>query len=149
MTTPPPNWKRPVFYDLARISDAGDLTVNLAISEPRKNGIDYVPWIILWSSPTVQFGFSRVIPFDDCYWKYAEDVILTLLPSTNLQRGLAEPGRVVILDDGRGQRAGCRFTSTTSSAPESNRPASAFRSALLPRRRFGGLPSHWRHRFVE
>ena len=101
----------------------GDLTVNFAISGTALNGIDYVP---LDNSVVIPDGQSSVsleiIPFDDLQIEYAEDVILTLLPSTNYNIDSAKQARVVILDEDASSIPAVGFTFTSSSAPENKSP---------------------------
>jgi hypothetical protein len=102
----------------------GPLTIYLAISGTAINGVDYVP---LDNTVVIPDGTNSVtvdvIPFDDLILEPTEDVILTLLPSTNYNLGSPMEARVQILDDDTSSVPGVGFTFSSSSGLESQSPA--------------------------
>ena len=103
---------------------SGSMTVYLAISGTAVNGVDYIP---LDNTVVIPDGASSVtlyvIPFDDLALEPTEDVILTLLPSTNYNLGSPMLARVQILDDDASSIPAVGFTFSASSALESESPA--------------------------
>jgi hypothetical protein len=101
----------------------GPLTVYFAISGTAINGVDYVP---LDNTVVIPDGTNsvtvEVIPFDDLHLEPTEDVILTLLPSTNYNVGFPNQAKVEILDDDPNCVPAVGFTFSASSAPESQSP---------------------------
>ena len=102
----------------------GALTVYLAISGTAVNGVDYVP---LDNTVVIPDGASSVtvdvIPFDDLALEPTEDVILTLLPTTNYNLGSPMQARVQIQDDDASSVPAVGFTFSASSGLESESPA--------------------------
>jgi hypothetical protein len=103
---------------------SGPLTVYLAISGTAINGIDYVP---LDNTVVIPNGANsvtlNVIPFDDLALEPTEDVIITLLPSTNYNLGSPMEARVQIMDDDATSVPAAGFTFSSSSGLESQSPA--------------------------
>ncbi len=101
----------------------GNLTVNLAINGTAIGGADYVP---LDSVVVIPDGKSSVsldlIPFDDLHVEPTEDVILTILPSTNYNIGDGQQARVTILDNDDDAVPAVGFTFPTSARLESEEP---------------------------
>ncbi len=100
----------------------GDLTVYLAISGTAISGVDYVPIdnpvVIPNGASSVSF---KLIAFDDLHQELVEDVILTILPSTNYNIG-SGPAVVRILDDDPNNVPAVGFSFSTSAAVESQSP---------------------------
>jgi hypothetical protein len=101
----------------------GWLTVFLAISGTAINGVDYIP---LDNTVVIPDGASSVtldvIPFDDLALEPTEEVVLTVLPSTNYNLGSPMQARGQILDDDASSIPAVGFTFSASSAPESESP---------------------------
>ncbi len=101
----------------------GNLTVNLAISGTATPGADYVP---LDNAVLIPDGSSFVtvdlIPFDDLHIEPTEDVILTLVASTNYNLGAPNQARVTIDDDDSANVPAVGFTFNASSVLESESP---------------------------
>lgn len=97
----------------------GRLAVDLAISGTAIRGADYAP---LETSVTIPEGASStkllVVAFDDLHCEPTEDIIVTILPSTNYNLGSEPSARVQILDDDEGSVPAVGFASASSSAPE-------------------------------
>ena len=104
----------------------GNLTVNFAISGTATPGVDYVP---LDNPVVIPDGASSVsfdlIVFDDLHQEPTEDVILTLLPSTNYNLGSPNQAKVTIADDDANSVPAVGFCFAASSAPESQSPGVA------------------------
>ena len=104
----------------------GDLTVYLAISGTATPGADYLalnnPVVIPNGSTSVTLD---VIAFQETIWDAPEDVVLTLLPSTNYNVGFAATARVQITDDGTSQTVGVGFCAASSAVVESESPGIA------------------------
>jgi hypothetical protein len=101
----------------------GDLTVNLGISGSAIPGSDYLP---LDNPVVIPNGASSitldVIVFDDLHRETNEDVIVTLLTSTNYNLGSPSRARVQILDDDPDNVPAVGFSLSASSAEESKSP---------------------------
>ena len=101
----------------------GNLAVYLAINGTAIPGADYVP---LDSMVIIPDGKSSVsldlIPFDDLHVEPTEDVILTLLPSTNYNIGSPGQARVQILDNDDSAVPAVGFSFAASARLESEAP---------------------------
>ena len=105
---------------------AGNLTVNLAISGTTTPGADYLPL----DNPVVipdgaSFVNLDVIVFDDLQIEPTEDILVSILPSTNYNLGSSAPARVTIDDDDASNVPAVGFSFSASSVIESLSPGVA------------------------
>jgi hypothetical protein len=102
---------------------SGNLTVNLALSGTATPGVDYLP---LDNPVVIPDGASSVtldvIVFDDLHVEPTEDIILTILSSTNYNIGSPGQATVQITDDDANSVPAVGFTFSTSSAEENKSP---------------------------
>ncbi len=104
---------------------SGALTVFLAVNGTAYSGSDYVP---LESVVVIPDGTSSVvldiIAFDDLHQEPLENIILTILPSTNYNIG-SRQAQVSIADNDSNASSAVGFSFHTSSAVESKSPGIA------------------------